>query len=123
MFLEGTEDATIEGSTFERLDGNALMISGYNRNATVQDSSFAFIGNTAIASWGRTSEFTGYKGFGDGFDGTPVAAREGGGGRSSVPARGVRGRRSRSGGGARLLRRADLDSGGEQPRFNRVPVG
>ena len=42
--------------TFERLDGNAVMVSGYNRNATIVDNDFAFIGGNAIALWGYTNE-------------------------------------------------------------------
>ena len=56
VFLQGTEGAVIEGCTFERLDGNAVMISGFNRNATVRHSDFSFIGGNAIASWGYTNE-------------------------------------------------------------------
>ena len=56
VFLQGTEGVDIDGCTFERLDGNAVMISGYNRNATVQNSDFSFIGGNAIASWGFTNE-------------------------------------------------------------------
>jgi len=32
------------------------MISGFNRNATVSNSDFAYIGGNAIASWGYTNE-------------------------------------------------------------------
>merc|ERR1719515_497455 len=56
VFLQGTESVTVTDSIFERLDGNAVMISGYNRNATVQDSDFSFIGGNAIVSWGYTNE-------------------------------------------------------------------
>lgn len=56
LFLQGTEGVVISNSIFERLDGNAVMISGYNRNATIQDSDFAYIGENAIASWGYTNE-------------------------------------------------------------------
>lgn len=56
VFLQGTEGADIDGCGFERLDGNAVMISGYNRNTTVQNSDFAYIGGNAIASWGYTNE-------------------------------------------------------------------
>ena len=34
VFLQGTEGATVTNCTFTRLDGNAVMVSGYNRNAT-----------------------------------------------------------------------------------------
>ena len=39
---------------FERLDGNALMLSSYNRNASIKKSEFAWTGATAIALWGDT---------------------------------------------------------------------
>jgi len=59
VFLEGTEDAVIENCNFERLDGNGLMISGYNRRALIKDSDFAYIGGSGIAAWGYTNETSG----------------------------------------------------------------
>lgn len=56
VFLQGSEHVRFERCRFERLDGNALMVSGYNRHATVADSDFAFIGGNAIAAWGYTNE-------------------------------------------------------------------
>ena len=56
VFLQGTEGALIDGCTFDRLDGNGVMISGYNRYATVQHSDFSYMGGNAIASWGFTNE-------------------------------------------------------------------
>ena len=56
IYLYGTEGATITNCTFTRLDGNAIMLSGYNRNATIGESDFEFIGGNAIASWGFTNE-------------------------------------------------------------------
>merc|ERR1712032_455337 len=56
VFLQGTESVTVMNSTFERLDGNAVMISGYNRNATIQDSDFSFLGGNGIVGWGYTNE-------------------------------------------------------------------
>eukprot|EP00005_Dracoamoeba_jomungandri_P000463 CAMPEP_0174252392 /NCGR_PEP_ID=MMETSP0439-20130205/1880_1 /TAXON_ID=0 /ORGANISM="Stereomyxa ramosa, Strain Chinc5" /LENGTH=754 /DNA_ID=CAMNT_0015332915 /DNA_START=107 /DNA_END=2368 /DNA_ORIENTATION=+ len=53
VYLEGTENVVIDSCTFLRVDGNAVMISGYNRHATVSRSEFAWIGDTAIASWGN----------------------------------------------------------------------
>ena len=55
LFLEGTENVTIDNCIFERLDGNAIMVSGYNRNTTIQRNEFLWIGDTAIAQWGYTS--------------------------------------------------------------------
>lgn len=56
VFLQGTEDITFDGCTFERLDGNGVMVSGYNRRATVTNSDFSFIGGNAVAAWGYTNE-------------------------------------------------------------------
>ena len=56
VFVQGTERSTIHQCRLERLDGNGLMISGYNRNTTIRDCDFAYIGSTAIASWGYTNE-------------------------------------------------------------------
>jgi len=56
IFLQGTESVTLENCTFERLDGNAVMVSGYNRNATVTNSDFSFLGGNAVVSWGYTNE-------------------------------------------------------------------
>mmetsp|Transcript_11415 Transcript_11415/g.33840 ORF Transcript_11415/g.33840 Transcript_11415/m.33840 type:complete len:781 (-) Transcript_11415:85-2427(-) len=62
VFLQGTENVTVRSSTFERLDGNAVMISGYNRHTRIHDNDFAYIGGNAIVSWGYTNETknTGY---------------------------------------------------------------
>jgi len=56
VFLQGTEGAFIDGCHFERLEGNAVMVSGYNRDATIQNSDFAFLGGNAVAAWGYTNE-------------------------------------------------------------------
>jgi hypothetical protein len=56
IFLQGTEGVVMENCTFDRLDGNAVMVSGYNRNATITNSDFSFIGGNAIVSWGYTNE-------------------------------------------------------------------
>lgn len=52
IFIEGTEETVIDSCVFERLDGNAVVISGYNRYATIHNCEFAWIGDTAIVSWG-----------------------------------------------------------------------
>lgn len=53
--LEGTEGAIVDSCVFERLDGTALLLSGYNRNAQVSRNEFVWIGDSAIISWGRTT--------------------------------------------------------------------
>ena len=52
--IVNAEGATVDGCFFNRVDGNGVFIGSYNRNATVKDSEFAWIGATAIAAWGDT---------------------------------------------------------------------
>ena len=65
--LEGTEGALVDSCVFERVDGTAIMISGYARNANIVRNTFKWIGDSAIVSWGRT---TGDPTGADGWDGT-----------------------------------------------------
>jgi hypothetical protein len=51
--MEGTEDVLVEACTFTRLDSNGVLLSGYNRRAVVRDNEFAWLGQSAIAAWGR----------------------------------------------------------------------
>ncbi len=67
VFFEGAVGANIDGCLFTTLDGNALFFSGYNRNASVTNSEFVSVGETAVAQWGYT-EGSGVPGMG--FDGT-----------------------------------------------------
>ncbi len=65
--LEGTEGASVDSCVFERLDGMAVLLSGYNRNARLTRNSFKWIGDSAMVAWGRTTgDPTGQ----DGWDGT-----------------------------------------------------
>ena len=70
IFLQGTEEVSFDGCTFDRLDGNGVFISGYNRNVTIMNSDFSFIGGNAIASWGFTNETEGDNHPQAGIDGT-----------------------------------------------------
>ena len=58
LFFEGTVNLKVQGCRFERLDGNGLMLSGYNRYASILENHFAWTGDTAIAAWGRTDELS-----------------------------------------------------------------
>jgi hypothetical protein len=69
IFLEGTVNAKIQRCTLERLDGHGVMVSGFNRNATVSFCNFAHIGGSGIAAWGYTNETSG--------DGHPAAGVDG----------------------------------------------
>lgn len=53
--IVGTEAVTVDGCLLTRLDGNAIFIGGYNRNLSVTNNEFSFIGDGAMASWGDTS--------------------------------------------------------------------
>lgn len=57
VFIENSENVVVAGNTFERIDGNALMISGYNRNTMVDGNEFYKIGENAILSWGKTADW------------------------------------------------------------------
>ena len=54
MFIKGTVDTVIDSATFQRLDGNAIMIQGYNRGAAILNSNFNEIGDNIIAQLGET---------------------------------------------------------------------
>ena len=54
LFLEGTERALVAGCVFERTDGTSIMLSAYNRNATIRANEFAWIGASAVVAWGNT---------------------------------------------------------------------
>lgn len=60
--LEGTHRVNITGSTFFRTDANAVMVAAYNRNASVVDCEFAFIGMSAVVTFGQTIQEDGTQG-------------------------------------------------------------
>jgi len=60
LFFEGCEMCSVSDNLFIRLDGIALFVSGYNRNMTISNNEFVWIGDSAMSSWGYT----------DGYDGT-----------------------------------------------------
>lgn len=53
--IEGAENVLIEGCLFERIDGNGVMISGYNRNTSIIDNEFHLVGENGapaiITAW------------------------------------------------------------------------
>lgn len=57
LHLEGTENITISDCHFRRLDGNAIMLSSYNRHAHISRSEFSWIGAGAMATWGDTDGY------------------------------------------------------------------
>jgi len=56
VVLNGTEHVTMRGCAFVRVDGNAILLTGYNRFAEIRRCEFAWIGDTAVAGWGDTDE-------------------------------------------------------------------
>jgi len=59
ILLEGTVGASVSGCTFTRIDGNAVFLSGYNRYAAISQNEFVWLGQNAVAAWGRTDEWDG----------------------------------------------------------------
>ena len=58
IYLQNTEKAAVSRCMFTRIGGNGVMISAYNRNATIEHSEFEWMGGSAIAAWGWTDEIT-----------------------------------------------------------------
>ena len=59
IFLEGTTDAKVSGGLFRRLDGNAIMLNGFNRGAVIEKNEFVYIADNVLAGWGETKEWDG----------------------------------------------------------------
>jgi len=56
IFMQGTEGVTVDSNQMVRLDGNAVMLSAYNRNATISNNDVSWNGDTAFAAWGITGK-------------------------------------------------------------------
>ena len=70
LFLEGTERVVIEHCVLQRLDGNGILLSGYNRHANISHNTIVQTGATAIALWGDSSGTHPAQPAGTGPDGT-----------------------------------------------------
>jgi hypothetical protein len=62
VMLEGVEDTLISRCTFTKLDSNALFLSGYARRVVIENNTFSWLGQNAIASWGRPEYNNGLNG-------------------------------------------------------------
>jgi hypothetical protein len=62
LHLAGTARATVDGCSFIRTDGNAIAISGWNRNATISSTEFKWLGMSAVVEMGYTDEEDGTAG-------------------------------------------------------------
>lgn len=56
LHFEGTERGTVEGCAFIRMDANAVFAGAYNRNLTVSNSEFSWLGMSGVVTHGY-SEF------------------------------------------------------------------
>lgn len=68
VVMEGTVGVMVADCNITRVDGNGLIISGFNRNATVVGNTFSWVGDNAVVVWGRTNETAANPL--EGFDGT-----------------------------------------------------
>lgn len=59
VFVEGAEGFAAEQCRFAHLGTNALFLSGYNQDAAITNSSFRFLGESAVALWGDTRDVSG----------------------------------------------------------------
>ena len=55
ILVNGAQSLSVINNTFSRLDGNGVMLSGYNRNVTIDGNEFVWMGESAVASWGFTN--------------------------------------------------------------------
>lgn len=62
LLLENTENISISGNYFTRLDSNGVSINGYNRNVTIDENEFVWLGQNAVAAWGRPDDNNGLNG-------------------------------------------------------------
>ena len=62
LHLENTERVTVAACAFVRTDANAIVLSSYNRNASVLDSAFQWLGMSAVALLGDTEQDDGTAG-------------------------------------------------------------
>eukprot|EP01062_Namystynia_karyoxenos_P023974 TRINITY_DN19300_c0_g1_i1.p1 TRINITY_DN19300_c0_g1~~TRINITY_DN19300_c0_g1_i1.p1 ORF type:complete len:935 (+),score=273.61 TRINITY_DN19300_c0_g1_i1:66-2870(+) len=60
--MEGVEGTTVTECLFTRLDSNAISINGYARNVTIDKNEFVWLGQSAVASWGRAKDNMGTDG-------------------------------------------------------------
>lgn len=60
--LAGTTSVTITDCLFHTVDGNAVFLDGFNRNATITLTEFVGVGASAIALWGYDDKGDGTSG-------------------------------------------------------------
>ena len=70
LFFEGTFGSTISACELIRLEGNGIMLSGFNQHTTIASNHIAYTGDSAIAGWGYTAGTDPNQPKGTGPDGT-----------------------------------------------------
>ncbi|XP_065177576.1 uncharacterized protein LOC135808331 [Sycon ciliatum] len=58
LFFQGTENCVVNSSILHRMDGNGIMLSGYNQHTVLSNNNFSWTGSTAMAAWGITDEIS-----------------------------------------------------------------
>ena len=59
VFVEGMDGFNLQGCLFDAVGGNGVFLSGYVRNAVIQNNEFVWSGDSAIVSVGDTNLFDG----------------------------------------------------------------
>lgn len=62
LLVEGANSLTVRDCNFTRLDSNAISMNGYTRDVVIDRNHFEWLGQNAIASWGRSNYFNGTDG-------------------------------------------------------------
>ena len=62
VMLGNVEDVVVKACTFARLDGTAVLVHDRARGVRIEESEFEWLGESAIALWGRTKEWDGRNG-------------------------------------------------------------
>ncbi|GBG29319.1 Hypothetical Protein FCC1311_055412 [Hondaea fermentalgiana] len=62
VMVEDAESVRISRCNFVRLDGNGVLLYGRVRKAILEENEFAWLGESAMAAWGRTREWDGRDG-------------------------------------------------------------
>jgi hypothetical protein len=54
--MEGVEDVVLDQNQFTRVDGNGVFLGGYTRRVNITRNDFNWIGDSAMAAFGWTSD-------------------------------------------------------------------
>jgi len=57
LHLHGAVGTRIEGCTFSRLDNNAIILTGFDRNVSIINNTASWLGMNFAAAWGDTQDY------------------------------------------------------------------